>query len=77
MCLAVPGRILSIKNKAAEVDFSGTRRTVAVDLVPGAKKNDYVLVHAGFAIEVLDEKDAVETLKLFAEIYGGKNPENI
>lgn len=70
MCLAVPGKILSLKNNNAEVDFSGVRRQVSLDLVPDAKKNDYVLVHAGFAIEVLEQKEAEETLKLFAEIYG-------
>ena len=73
MCLAVPGKIISIKNTTAEVDFGGTRRSISIELVPGAKKNDYVLAHAGFAIQLLDEDDAVETLKIFAEIYGGKN----
>ena len=70
MCLAVPGKITSIKKNNADVDFSGIKRTVSLDLVPGAKKNDYVLVHAGFAIQVLEPKEAEETLKLFKEIYG-------
>ena len=70
MCLAVPGKIISLKNSNAEVDFSGVKRQVSLDLVPEAKKNDYVLVHAGFAIQVLDPGEAAETLKLFAEIYG-------
>ena len=69
MCLAVPGKILSVKNSNAEVDFSGVKRAVSLDLVPDAKKNDYVLVHAGFAIQVLESKEAEETLKLFKEIY--------
>lgn len=73
MCLAVPGKIISIKKGAAEVDFGGVRRTISLELVPAAKKNDYVLAHAGFAIQLLDEKDAVETLKLFSEIYARKN----
>jgi hydrogenase expression/formation protein HypC len=70
MCLAVPGKITSIKSNNAEVDFSGVKRAVSLDLVPDAKKNDYVLVHAGFAIQVLEPKEAEETLKLFKEIYG-------
>lgn len=70
MCLAVPGKILSIKDNNAEVDFSGVKRKVSTDLVPDAKKNDYVLVHAGFAIQLLDPEEAAETLKTFAEIYG-------
>jgi hydrogenase expression/formation protein HypC len=73
MCLAVPGKIISIKSGGAEVDFSGVKRAVSLDLVPAAKKNDYVLVHAGFAIQVLEPKEAEETLRLFREIYGEPN----
>ncbi|PIU17851.1 MAG: HypC/HybG/HupF family hydrogenase formation chaperone [Elusimicrobia bacterium CG08_land_8_20_14_0_20_59_10] len=69
MCVAIPGKIKSIKAGSAEVDFSGVMRAVSLDLVPSARKNDYVLVHAGFAIQVLDPADAAETLKLFKEIY--------
>ena len=69
MCIAVPGKILSITKNTAEVNFSGVRRTVALDLVPKARTGDYVLVHAGFAIQVLEETEAEETLKLFKEIY--------
>lgn len=70
MCLAVPGKITSLKDGNAEVDFSGVKRQVSLDLVPAAKKNDYVLVHAGFAIQVLEPREAEETLKLFGEIFG-------
>jgi len=70
MCLAVPGKIISVKDNNAEADFSGVKRAVSLDLVPAAKCGDYVLVHAGFAIQVLEPKEAEETLKLFAEIYG-------
>ena len=69
MCIAVPGKILSITKNTAEVNFSGARRKVALDLVPKARTGDYVLVHAGFAIQVLEEAEAEETLKLFEEIY--------
>ncbi len=69
MCIAVPGKILSIIKNTAEVNFSGARRKVALDLVPKARVGDYVLVHAGFAIQVLEEAEAEETLKLFEEIY--------
>ena len=68
MCLAVPGKITSIKKNNAEVDFSGIKLEVSLDLVPDAKKNDYVLVHAGFAIQVLEPEEAAETLRLFSEI---------
>ncbi|MFH1435159.1 MAG: HypC/HybG/HupF family hydrogenase formation chaperone [Pseudomonadota bacterium] len=66
MCLAIPGRILSITGNEARVDFMGTKRSVRLDLVD-AKVGDYVIVHAGTAIEVLDEESAKETLKLFEE----------
>ena len=61
MCLAVPGIITSVKDNNAEVDFSGVKRSVSLDLVPDARKNDYVLVHAGFAIQVLEPAEAEET----------------
>ena len=69
MCVAVPGKITAISGNNAEVDFSGVKRAVSLDLVPAARKNDYVLVHAGFAIQVLSAAEAEETLKLFQEIY--------
>ena len=69
MCLAVPGKKKALEKGNAEVDFSGVKRSVSMDLVPSAKKGDYVLVHAGFAIQLLDSEDARETLKLFQEIY--------
>ncbi len=70
MCLAIPGKIIEIdKNKEhAIVDYGdGTKRKVNVTLVD-VKIGNYVLVHAGFAIEVLNEKDALETLSLFREM---------
>ena len=70
MCLAIPGKIIEIdKNKEhAIVDYGdGTKRKANVTLVD-VKIGNYVLVHAGFAIEVLNEKDALETLNLFREM---------
>lgn len=70
MCLAIPGKIVEIdKNKEhGIIDYGdGTKRKVNVTLVE-VKIGDYVLVHAGFAIQVLDEKDAKETLDLFREM---------
>jgi len=64
MCLAVPGKVISIEGKEAVVDFLGTRRTVRVDLVE-ARVGDHVIVHVGYAIDVLDEESAAETLALF------------
>jgi hydrogenase expression/formation protein HypC len=70
VCLAIPGKIKSIDVKTghAQVDYGdGTARTVNVSLVD-VKIGDYVLVHAGFAIQVLDQKEAEETLALFKEM---------
>ena len=68
MCLAIPGKIVNIEKEYAIVDYGdGTKRKVNLSLVDG-KIGDYVLVHAGFAIEIIDEKEALETLNLFREI---------
>ena len=77
MCLAIPGKIIEIdKNKEhATIDYGdGTKRKANITLVD-VKVGDYILVHAGFAIEVLNEKEAQETLDLFREMLsseGGK-----
>lgn len=71
MCLAVPGKIIVKKNNLAKADFGGISRQISLDLLPGVRKGDYVLVHAGFAIEKVDAESALETLKIFEEMYGG------
>ncbi|PKM81823.1 MAG: HypC/HybG/HupF family hydrogenase formation chaperone [Firmicutes bacterium HGW-Firmicutes-14] len=68
MCLAVPAKIISVKDSVAEVEIGGVWRAVSLDLVPEAVVDDYVLVHAGFAIQVVDEEEALKTLELFKEI---------
>ncbi len=68
MCLAVPGRVMSIDSDIAKVDFGGVSQEANLTLVPEAKVGDYVLVHAGFAIQRLDEAEAEETLRLFQEL---------
>jgi hydrogenase expression/formation protein HypC len=67
MCLAIPGKVLEIKGNYAKVDFGGTIRDVNISLV-GAKKGGYIIVHAGFAIQVMDEAEAKETMKLWNEL---------
>jgi hydrogenase expression/formation protein HypC len=68
MCLAIPAKVLSLKKDRAQVDFGeGVLREINVALV-SVKIGDYVLVHAGYAIQVLDEKEALETLRLWNEI---------
>ncbi|MCX8171795.1 MAG: HypC/HybG/HupF family hydrogenase formation chaperone [Candidatus Bathyarchaeota archaeon] len=67
MCLAIPARVIEVNGDLAKVDFGGVVREVNVSLVD-AKIGDYILVHAGYAIQVLDEKEANETLELWREI---------
>ena len=68
MCLAIPARVIKISGDVAEVDFGeGVLREVNIALVE-AKIDEYVLVHAGYAIQVIDRKEATETLKLWNDI---------
>ena len=68
MCLAIPVRIVSIDGAEAETEIAGVRRRVSIALTPEAKLGDYVLLHTGYAIGVIDEAEAEETLKLLEEI---------
>lgn len=65
MCLAIPARVSTIDaQRMASVDIMGVSRKVSLDLVPEADIGDFVLVHAGFALQVIDEETANETLEL-------------
>lgn len=68
MCLAIPALIKSVKGHQAEVDIDGVRREVSIQLTPEVKAGDYVLLHTGYAINVIDETEAKETLKLLKEL---------
>ncbi len=73
MCLGIPGKIIEIADneagfRMAKVDFGDVVREAGLQITPDAKIGDYVIVHAGFAIEVLDEEEAAERLKLFEEL---------
>ncbi len=74
MCLAIPAKITNLNgDNLADVDILGVKRTISLDLTPQAQVNDHVLVHAGFAIEVVDEQYAQETIDLikqFPELAG-------
>ncbi|MEW5936695.1 MAG: HypC/HybG/HupF family hydrogenase formation chaperone [Candidatus Thermoplasmatota archaeon] len=67
MCLAIPGRVVMVRGDEGLIDFGGTRRWANLSLVE-AKEGTYVVVHAGFAIQTLEEKDAIETLRLWSEM---------
>ncbi|MBI5188499.1 MAG: HypC/HybG/HupF family hydrogenase formation chaperone [Nitrospirae bacterium] len=70
MCLAVPSKIISIENTMAIVDVYGARRNVSLLLIPeDVNVGDYVLVHAGFAIQKIQEDIAQETLRLIKTVF--------
>jgi len=79
MCLAVPGRIVSIQEEAddalrtAVVDFAGVRRQVSLAFTPEARPGDYVMVHVGFAISVVDENEAERIFQELARL-GASEP---
>jgi len=68
MCLAIPMKITKIKGEFAQVQAGRLTRTVNIQMLPGIKIGDYVLVHAGFAIQKVDKELAKETLRLVDEI---------
>jgi hydrogenase expression/formation protein HypC len=70
MCLAIPAVITLIEDKEAEVEIGGITRRISLWLTPEAKVGDYVLVHTGYAINIVDQEEAEETLRLLAEIAG-------
>ena len=83
MCLAVPGKIIEIYEKQelkmAKMDFSGVTREACIEHVPEAKIGDYAIIHVGFAISLLSEEEALESIDLLREIIEageleGKDP---
>ena len=76
MCLAVPARVIEVDGDLAKVDFGGVVREVNISLVD-VKVGDYVLVHAGYAIQVIDEREAEETLALWRGILEAEEDLNV
>jgi hydrogenase expression/formation protein HypC len=72
MCLAVPGKITEIYNlsgmKMGKIDFGGAIREVCLEYVPEAEVGDYAVIHVGFALNLISEEEAQESLKLLREI---------
>ena len=68
MCLAIPALIKLIEDKEAEVEMGGITRRISLWLTPDVKVGDYVLVHTGYAINIVDQEEAEETLRLLREI---------
>jgi hydrogenase expression/formation protein HypC len=71
MCLALPARVVALNGLEATVDLGGVRKTISIALVPEAQLEDYVIVHVGHAIGLVDPEEARLTLELFAELGAG------
>jgi len=72
MCLAVPGKIIEVYEANSllmgKIDFGGVKREACLSYVPEARVGDYAIVHVGFVLHLIDEAEALETLKLFQEL---------
>ena len=76
MCLAFPAKVIDIKDSLAKVELFGVTREVSLMLLPEAKLGDYVLVHAGFAMQVVQKQEVDEMLELFDEMDGAPRTVN-
>jgi hydrogenase expression/formation protein HypC len=77
MCLALPARVVSINGLDAIVDLGGVRKAISIELVPEAQVDDYVIVHVGHAIGLVDADEAARTLALFAELEISQSQETL
>ncbi len=68
MCLGIPGKVVEIEKNVAKVDVGGVSRDISLDLCPDVSVGEYVLIHTGFAIQKVDEKEAKETLDLLRQL---------
>ena len=69
MCLAIPAEVIEIlENDLAVIEAGGAKKRISVSLVDGVQVGDYVLVHAGFAIDIVDEQEAKKTMELLEEL---------
>lgn len=81
MCLGIPGKIISIYEdhgtKMAKVDFGGVTREVCIEVIPEAKPGDWTIIHAGFALNLLSEEEAQETLDILQQMAEFSNQEDL
>ncbi|MCD6305959.1 MAG: HypC/HybG/HupF family hydrogenase formation chaperone [Deltaproteobacteria bacterium] len=76
MCLAIPARIIAVNDRMGTIDMEGARREVSLLLLEDANVGDYVIVHAGFAIHKIDEREAMESLKVLREMASLVDPKS-
>ncbi len=68
MCLGIPAKVVKVEKNIAEADVGGVLRRISIELCPEVSVGDYVLIHTGFAIQRMDEKEAEETLELLRQL---------
>ena len=73
MCLAIPGKILNIDGNSALIDFDGIQQKVIIALIQNPEIGKFVIVHAGYAIEMMEEKDALEAINEWKELANEQN----
>lgn len=76
MCLGIPGKIIEITNGTARVDVTGTTKEVNLMLMDNVRVGDYVIIHAGFAIQKVNENEAHKTLRLISNLIGDFSKDN-
>ncbi len=72
MCLAIPAKIIKINKNIAEVESFGVKKEIDISLTPDAKTGNFVIVHAGFAIQIIDKEDAITIQNYWKEYLGEK-----
>jgi len=75
MCLGVPVKIVQKKGNEGIAEFKGVKRRISLELLDRVRVGDFVILHAGFAIQRLDKKEALKTSRLFEELAGAENEE--
>jgi len=70
MCLAIPGKIIGKDGEKGIIDLGGIRKEISLCFVPEAELGDWVIVHTGYALNMISEKDALETIELIRQAYG-------
>ncbi len=74
MCLSIPAKVISLEGNNAIVDAAGNQCEIGIDFVPELKIGDFVMIHSGYAIAIIDEKEAQETLTLLREFAQSQLP---
>lgn len=72
MCIAIPGKVIEIRDAMAMIDVAGTKKEASLMLMEGVSIGDYVIIHAGFVIQKVDDHEARETLRLLSEFIEGQ-----